>query len=100
MKYILDCDNRIGGGEYIVFNSLEDAQAYADRRASYCQRDINIYSMKHTYCRRWWGTCSGIEECKDPIQFGNFGFYGDWQEIDEDNSDLFRNALDAFYESL
>lgn len=98
--YILDCDNRIGGGEYIVFNSLDDAQDYADERACYCQRDINIYSKKHTYIRRWWGTIGGVEECTNPIQFGNFGFYGDWERIDEDNSDLIKDVLDSFYESL
>ena len=93
--YVFDCDSRIGGGEYIVFNSLKDAEYYADERACYCQRDINIYSKKHTYTRRWWGTCGGVEECEDPIKFGEFGFYGDWEEDNMDHSDWIRGLISS-----
>ncbi len=80
--YIVDCDNQVNGGEYVGFKTLKEALDYADDRASYSQRNINVYTPKSVYTRTWRGSNEGIEECEDPIKFGSFGHYGDWEECD------------------
>lgn len=77
--YIVDLDNDIDGGDYEAYGTIEDAQRRADELATYCQRDMDIYAPDGVYSRRWWGTTEGIEDCEDPIQFGSFGYYGDWE---------------------
>ena len=60
--------------------TVEEAQKDADFYAAYTGKDIYLYAADKTYIRRWYGTPEGWENCEDPIRFGNFGFYGDWEE--------------------
>lgn len=72
-----------GAGNGIVHGSLEDAKAYADKGACYTQTDIRICNVRGELVaeRSWWGFgLGGIEENCDPIQFGDYGYYGDWYD--------------------
>lgn len=67
-----------------IYNNIEDAKKGADELISYNQEDVIIYNEKNEeVCRRTW--YGGVEYDKDendeedPILFGDFGFYGDWQ---------------------
>ena len=64
-------------------NTLEEAKILADNEASYTQKDIIIEDEfgNEVLRRPWWGTqYSGEnEEEENPILFGSFGYYGDWQ---------------------
>lgn len=62
------------------YKTLEEAVKDAEHYAAYTQEDIIIYTPDSRYIRSWWGCLSGIELAEDPIRFGNFGFYGDWEE--------------------
>lgn len=82
MKYII-CYNT-GAGDEEIEGTLEEAKAYADKHACYTQQDIDIYdeSDKHICLRGWSGCLSDLEDQEDPIQFGDFGYYGDWTDAD------------------
>ena len=77
--YIVDAGYNPNGGPYVGFSTLEEAERESDKSASYSQRDMVIYAPEGVYTRRWWNTTQGLEDCNDPIKFGNFGFYGDWE---------------------
>lgn len=62
------------------YKTLKEAVKDAEHYAAYTQRDIVIYTPSSRYVRTWWGCMSGIELVEDPITFGKFGFYGDWEE--------------------
>ena len=62
------------------YKTLEEAVKDAEHYAAYTQENIDIYTPSGLYLRRWWGTPEGWENCEDPIRFGKFGFYGDWEE--------------------
>lgn len=68
--------DEFGDGHKTTEEALKDADFYA----AYTQRDIRLYAADKTYIRRWYGCLSGIELAENPIRFGNFGFYGDWEE--------------------
>lgn len=77
--YIVDADYNPNGGPYVGFPTLEEAERERDKCASYSQRDMVIYAPEGVYTRKWWNTTQGVEDCNDPIKFGDFGFYGDWE---------------------
>ncbi len=83
-------DYNTGAGNIYIVDDLETAMLVADEGAAYTQQDIVIKIVDDecpecawdVVCRRYWyGTTDGIENESDPIQFGDFGFYADWQEI-------------------
>ena len=77
--YFVDADYNPNGGPYVGFSTLEEAERARDNGASYSQRNMVIYAPEGVYTRKWWNTTQGVEDCNDPIKFGNFGFYGDWE---------------------
>ncbi len=61
-------------------HSLETAMLLAEAKIGYNQHDMKIIENdKQIAVRRWYGCLNGIEDCENPIQFGNYGFYGDWE---------------------
>ena len=73
--------NTGAGNKYA--DSLEEAMKIADEGASYTQCDITIIGPNGTdvAVRGWCGCRDGIEDETDPIDFGDFGYYGDWIEL-------------------
>lgn len=72
------------GNDYA--DHLVEAKEIADEGASYTQRDITIYereSHKAVAIRRWYGVKYDPDEAEqeDPIEFGDSGFYADWEDI-------------------
>lgn len=58
---------------------LIDAMRLADEWVSYSQADIIVSINDVELARRvWCGSLDGLDECDDPIQFGDFGYYTDW----------------------
>lgn len=70
-----------GAGNFSIDGTLEDAKRAADEGAAYTQQPIIIHDEdgNEVARRQWWGCREGIEECDDPISYGDFGFYGDWR---------------------
>lgn len=70
-----------GAGNETIDGTLEEAMKLADEGACYTQQNITIEDESGTVValREWWGCMDGIEEMQDPIKFGSFGFYGDWE---------------------
>ena len=62
--------------------TLEAAKSAADEGASHTQQPIVIEDEfgNEVARRQWWGVSDGWKDENDPIRFGEFGFYGDWQE--------------------
>lgn len=60
--------------------TLQDAMRTADEGASYTQCNIDIEDEDGNIVaqRQWCGCTTDIELCDNPIDFGDFGFYGDW----------------------
>lgn len=73
-----------GAGDDVIDGTLAEAQAYADRHARYTQEAITIEDENgNEICRRNWNGCAlGIEDCAAAVQFGDFGFYDDWEAAD------------------
>ena len=73
-----------GAGNFHIVGTLEQAQEAADESAAYTQSNIYIQDSEGNdiVTRHWWGCINNndIEDCDNPIQFGKFGYYGDWQE--------------------
>lgn len=71
------------GVTHMVSGNLDDAKAEADAAASYTQQSITIENEEGEEIARrpWCSTLDGIDECEDPIRFGNYGYYGDWYEV-------------------
>lgn len=80
MKYYIDY-NTGAGNEW--GDTLEDAQRIADAGASYTQCPIVITDEdgNEVSRRNWWGLAYDENEVpeENPIRFGNFGYYSDWQ---------------------
>ena len=70
-----------GAGNDIVYGDLFDAMEKADDGAAYTQESIVITDENGNEVarRQWYGCETGIEDEDDPIGFGGFGYYGDWQ---------------------
>jgi len=88
MEYTINY-NTGAGNETIETNDMMSLRAMADEGANYTQQPITIEgtfdddgSVNIICTRFWYNTLDGINDCDDPIQFGNFGFYGDWQGDD------------------
>lgn len=61
---------------------IETAQETADNNACYCQESIIINDANEeepSRIRRWWNTLDGLADNENPIQFGDFGYYADWE---------------------
>lgn len=75
-----------GAGD-LEADTIKEAKVLADCGAGYTQHDITIEDANGNvlYTRRWWGTEYDPDEdcCKNPILFGDFGFYGDWERYDD-----------------
>lgn len=73
-----------GAGDDIA-NTLEEAMKIADKGAAYTQQPITIEDDEGSEIARraWWGVeydeTNDDMYCKDPICFGSFGYYSDWQ---------------------
>ena len=65
----------------IQAEDLAGAQAQADKHIGYNQESMLILDSNGDELSRrsWWGCTDGIEDCNNPIRYGDFGFYGDWQ---------------------
>lgn len=64
--------------------TLYRAKEIADEEASYTQCSITIEDMQgNTITRRVWCPIDdgGQEDCYDPIMFGEYGYYTDWQDL-------------------
>ncbi|TCL43205.1 hypothetical protein [Harryflintia acetispora] len=65
--------------------TLEQAKVLADQGAAYTQQPITIHDEdgEEVARRNWFGVEYNAEddqETMDPITYGSFGYYGDWQE--------------------
>jgi hypothetical protein len=70
-----------GAGNEAGIETIDEAQQSADEGARYTQEDIDIIDQvtgNTVLTRSWVGCLDGIDECEDAIQFGSFGYYGDW----------------------
>jgi len=70
-----------GAGDFTIEGSLHEAMLAADDVVVYTQQPITIVDEtgNEVARREWYGVLTGIEDAEDPIQFGEFGFYADWQ---------------------
>lgn len=75
-----------GAGDDVA-PTVKAAMRIADKGAAYTQHDITIEDVNGNvlYTRRWWGTEYDEDEdcCENPILFGDFGFYSDWESYDD-----------------
>jgi len=73
-----------GAGNREFSGDLQDAMTEADSGAAYTQQPITIDDeVGDEVARRlWYGVLTGIKDCKNPIQFCDFGYYADWHEVD------------------
>lgn len=96
-KVFFDSDNRYlveVGDEYVGFRTLRLAKQFAATLAySNPKRSINIYSFDTLYFRKWNTVMVGFDDCFDPIQIGDLGYYSDWEE-------RFPIEYDAYVERL
>ncbi len=78
-----------GAGNKYVEGTLDEAKAEADKGASYTQCfyciravDDNGNPAEIICIRLWWSTKYNpdIDDDDDIISFGDFGFYGSWQD--------------------
>lgn len=80
MKYYINYNTGVGN-EWA--DTLEEAKEIADAGACYTQQPITIEDEDdNEICRRpWWGSQYNEDEAweDDPICFGEFGYFGDWQ---------------------
>lgn len=72
-----------GAGNESGFKTLEEAKEYANKQAAYTQLAITIEDPEgNLVCRRpWRGTQldPSVDPSEDPIEFGSFGYYSDWE---------------------
>lgn len=81
-RYEVDYGLTLKDRERINFDDLDEAKEYADRNAEHTGYDIMIcdnYSASLVCVRKWWSSNEGIELNENPISFGNWGYYSDWQ---------------------
>lgn len=82
-RYEVDYGPLPEGHKDAAFSTIEEAIEYADRCASYTGYDIKILDRTddtYVFMRKWWKSKDGIELNEDPIDFGDEGYYGDWQD--------------------
>lgn len=65
------------GNEYA--ETLEEAKQIAEENATYTQASITIEDENYNEIAKlpWWGVYPG-EDDEVTIDFGEFGFYGEW----------------------
>jgi hypothetical protein len=63
---------------------LDEAKEIADENISYNQASMVICDAEGSaLCSRTWVGClDGIEDNENPIQYGDYGYYADWQDAD------------------
>ncbi len=62
---------------------FSNAARRADAWASYSQEALELYLNGVLVAwRPWYGCVEGVEHCEDPLQFGDFGYYSDWEYKD------------------
>ncbi len=76
-----------GAGDFEVTGTLEEAKAAADDGASYTQQNIKICEGASLVAHRpWFGIAFDPDVTEytedEVIQFGSFGHYGAWMDID------------------
>ena len=79
-------DYNTGEGNGYGIESIEDAKQYADEGAEYTQEKICIYDEdtdELVSVRQWVGLPldDGLGLVEDPICFGDFGYYDDWEDM-------------------
>jgi hypothetical protein len=74
-----------GAGDKEVEGDLRDAMKEADKGIAYTQQPVTIEDERGDLVARrdWSGSLAYIEDYEDPIPFGKFGYYTDWQEVHE-----------------
>lgn len=66
--------------ETIEAVNIKEAMKLADEEISCNQESMSIYEEGECVAsRKWWGSLDGIEDCETPIQYGQFGYYSDWE---------------------
>ena len=74
-----------GAGDDTINGTLDDAMQAADEGAAYTQQPITICDEDGNAIaqRVWWGTKYDAEEAGEgnPICFGDYGYYGDWESL-------------------
>lgn len=83
MKYFVKHNYLMDADEYEGL-TLEEVMQKADDKAAYTQQDIVIYDEnKDEVARRQWYGVSPlvdvVDDDADIIQFGDFGYFGEWQ---------------------
>ena len=79
MKYYVDYGT--GAGNEWVEGTLEDAMKVAEKGAAYTQMDINIENEDGVEVARLpWNAVGAGEDDIVVVEFGSFGFYGEWCE--------------------
>ena len=77
-------DFNTGAGNKDGFECIGDAEHYADYTACYTTQNIDIYDDFNELVaeRKWYGVPLDDELgiVDDPINFGNYGYYDDWEE--------------------
>lgn len=81
MRYTINY-NTGAGNETIETEDMISLKALADEGITYTQQVVTIDNENGTEVsrREWYSNLDGIEECDDPIQFGSFGYYSDWND--------------------
>lgn len=62
--------------------TLEEAKQIAEENATYTQASIIIEDKNYNEIAKlpWWSVQPG-EDDEVTVDFGNFGFYGEWEEF-------------------
>ena len=89
MKYYVS--GGTGAGDFIA-NTIDEAKQLSDENTAYTQTDISIFEIDNEetvpqediepcYKRIWWGVPfdASFTDDVNPICFGDFGYYGDWE---------------------
>ena len=82
MKYTINY-NTGAGNETIEADDIGTVQGIADVCAAYTQQPITIEDMRgNIISRREWcqGNAVDLADYSDPISYGDFGFFADWDE--------------------
>lgn len=83
-KYYVDYST--GAGDFVVKGSLKEAMKHADEGIAYTQKSVFIKDYdthENVAMRQWYAVPPGsnVENSKNIIEFGNFGYYGDWKML-------------------
>lgn len=79
MKYYINYNT--GAGNETIEGTLEDAMKRAEEDLEYTQEDVCIYEEGDNVpaaTLHWYG-CTPTEDDIVTCQFGDFGYYGEWE---------------------